>query len=204
MQHVKAASVLLIPIWLAACVTVNVYFPAAAAERAADRFIQDVYGQQGKQPEEAPQQSEPEPGPQSQRLRAGPLVAMVLEAIIPEARAQANIDISTPAIQAIKQSMKQRQAKLAPYYQSGAVGMTSDGLITIRDLGAVPLRERNTVRKLVADENRDRDTLYREIARANGHPEWESEIRQTFARRWIANAPGGWWYQDSGGNWKRK
>ena len=28
----------------AACVTINVYFPAEAAEKAADRIIQDVYG----------------------------------------------------------------------------------------------------------------------------------------------------------------
>ncbi|NIA01494.1 MAG: DUF1318 domain-containing protein, partial [Planctomycetia bacterium] len=41
-------------------------------------------------------------------------------------------------------------------------------------------------------------------ARANGQPTWEAEIRKTFARRWIDNAPGGWWYQDSGGSWKRK
>ena len=32
---------------LAACVTINVYFPEAAAERAADRFIQDVLGENG-------------------------------------------------------------------------------------------------------------------------------------------------------------
>jgi len=31
-----------------------------------------------------------------------------------------------------------------------------------------------------------------------------SDIRKTFAQRWIANAPGGWWYQDGGGNWKQK
>ena len=28
---------------LSACVTINVYFPAAAAERAADRIIDEVY-----------------------------------------------------------------------------------------------------------------------------------------------------------------
>ena len=28
---------------LASCVTINVYFPAAAAERAADRIIEEVY-----------------------------------------------------------------------------------------------------------------------------------------------------------------
>ena len=37
---------------LVACVTINVYFPEAAAERAADRFIQDVIG-----PEEGPTKS---------------------------------------------------------------------------------------------------------------------------------------------------
>ncbi|MEE8343267.1 MAG: DUF1318 domain-containing protein, partial [Gammaproteobacteria bacterium] len=44
---------------------------------------------------------------------------------------------------------------------------------------------------------------YGEIARANGHPEWEKEIRGTFAKRWVANAPSGWWYQQ-GTTWKQK
>ena len=82
--------------------------------------------------------------------------------------------------------------------------MTNDGLIKVRDLNAVALRDRKTVKTLVADENRDRSALYREIASANGHPEWEADIRKTFAQRWIANAPAGWWYQDAGGNWKKK
>jgi hypothetical protein len=43
-----------------------------------------------------------------------------------------------------------------------------------------------------------------EIARANGHPEWEPDIRRTFADRWVANAPRGWWYQDASGAWKQK
>ena len=29
---------------LSACVTINVYFPAAAAEKAADKIIEDVWG----------------------------------------------------------------------------------------------------------------------------------------------------------------
>ena len=37
---------------LAACVTVNVYFPAAAAEKAADRIIEDIWGP-GKGPRPA-------------------------------------------------------------------------------------------------------------------------------------------------------
>ena len=68
----------------------------------------------------------------------------------------------------------------------------------------MPLAERNAVRKLVADENSDRNALYREIAAANGHPEWESDIRGTFAQRWIAKARSGWWYRNAGGQWVRK
>jgi uncharacterized protein YdbL (DUF1318 family) len=66
------------------------------------------------------------------------------------------------------------------------------------------LKDRNRVKKLVADENRDRNGLYREIARANGHPEWEPDIRNTFARVWVEESRPGIWYQDAGGQWQRK
>jgi len=39
---------------------------------------------------------------------------------------------------------------------------------------------------------------------ANGHPEWEQEIQETFAREWVRNARPGWYYQDSGGTWRQK
>ena len=45
---------------------------------------------------------------------------------------------------------------------------------------------------------------YREIAAANGHSEWEADIRTTFAERWASKAPAGWWYQDESGAWKQK
>ena len=32
-----------VPFVLAACVTINIYFPAAAAEKAADRIIDEVW-----------------------------------------------------------------------------------------------------------------------------------------------------------------
>jgi hypothetical protein len=35
---------------LGACVTINIYFPAAAAERAADRIIDEVLGPEGLKP----------------------------------------------------------------------------------------------------------------------------------------------------------
>ena len=131
----------------------------------------------------------------------------VIDLAIPIANAQgsANLDISTPEIRAITSSMQQRFGQLAPFFSSGAVGMTADGLVTERDLNAVPLAQRALVARLVAEDNRDRNALYAAIARANGHPEWEADIRRTFARRWVERgAKPGWYYQDSSGSWHRK
>jgi uncharacterized protein YdbL (DUF1318 family) len=82
--------------------------------------------------------------------------------------------------------------------------MTHNGQIQIRDQKLVALKDRNTVSQLVGQENADRGALYSEIAKANGHPEWADEIRQTFARRWVENAPRGWWYINASGAWQQK
>ena len=129
----------------------------------------------------------------------------LLLAVLPlGALAQADLEINTPAINGIKNSMQARFGQLAPYYGSGAVGLTRDGMVAVRDANLVPLPSRQAVNSLVAAENQDRAALYREIARANGHPEWEPDIRATFAQRWIERAQAGWWYQAPTGAWARK
>lgn len=207
-RGVSDMSMLRIPISLlllltaTACVTINVYFPAEAAAKAADRIILDVYGEQPA----ADGDAQPAAEPQSRRDLSGSMTRQalrVLDLLVPPAHAAADISIDSPAIRQLKASMEQRHRQLASHYDSGAVGMTNDGRIALRDQALVPLKERNSVKSLVASENRDRDALYAEIARANGHPEWEADIRQTFARRWVANARSGWYYQD-GGSWKQK
>jgi len=184
---------------LAACVTINVYFPAAAAERAAEQFVGDVLGE-----------------PDEEGFLLDPLGLMedtlllaangVFEILVPSAQAQqAEIDINTPQINSIKARMAQRQrSSLNSLFDAGAIGFSSDGLITIRDRSAVELSERRSLESVVADENRDRKAVYREIAVANGHPEWEQDIRNTFAEQWVNNARRGWYYQDSGGSWRQK
>jgi uncharacterized protein YdbL (DUF1318 family) len=57
---------------------------------------------------------------------------------------------------------------------------------------------------VVADENRDRQAVYREIAVANGQPDWERQIQQTWSQEWIRNARPGWYYQAADGSWKQK
>lgn len=121
----------------------------------------------------------------------------------PFAQAAADLEINTPAISTIKNSMQARHNQLAPHYASGAVGLTRDGLVALRDAAAVPLAQRQNVSSLVAAENADRNALYKEIANANGHPEWEAEVRSTFAQRWIQKAQSGWYVQEAGG-WTKK
>lgn len=130
-------------------------------------------------------------------------IALVALTVALNAFAAADLEVNTPGINALKQSMQARHAQLAGYYASGAVGLTADGLVTLRDAGAVPLAARQAVNALVAAENQDRNALYVEIANANGHPEWQAEIRSTFAQRWIQRAQPGWWVQ-SGGGWTQK
>ncbi len=196
MRQTRSLFGVLLILLLGACVTINIYFPAAAAEEAADKVIDEVWGRQ-------PTGDEAAPDPRSS-AGAGAVLARALASLVPAAEAaEANIDVSTPGIKKIETSMRQRHRQLLQHYNSGALGLTQDGLITVRNPKAVPLKARKQVNKLVAAENRDRNALYREIAKANGHPEWEKDIRETFARRWIARAKHGWWYQ-SGGAWTQK
>lgn len=188
----------------AACVTINVYFPAAAAEKAADQIIDQVTGGSGAAAPRTPPQTRlerDEPGAARQ------IAARIIDVLFPAAHAQPapNLDIASPEIRAITGSMAQRFGQLEKYFDAGAVGLTANGLVEIRDQNAIALAERATVKRLVTEDNRDRDALYTEIAKANGHPEWADDIRQTFARRWIERgAKTGWYYQDASGAWKQK
>ena len=133
-------------------------------------------------------------------------VALVAVALLPQVAAgQANLEINTPAITGTRNTMAARYSQLEPLFASGAVGLTRDGMVAVRDANAVPLNQRAAVNALIAQENQDRAALYREIARANGHPEWEADIRKIFARRWVERgAQSGWYYQDASGAWRQK
>jgi len=199
MKKLNAALILSLLFTVAACVTINVYFPAAAAERAAEKFVGDVLGE----PNEEGSLFDPLGLPADVVLIAA---AGLVDFLVADAQAQqAKIEINTPQINAIKARMAQRQRQhLNSMFDAGAIGFSSNGLLTIRDRSAVPLSERRNLESLVADENRDRKAVYREIAVANGHPEWENEIQETFAKEWVRNARRGWFYQEPGGAWRQK
>ena len=199
MKNIAVAAVTVAFLGAGACVTINVYFPAAAAEQAADKIIEEVWGDDADK-----STTEQSSGAGGFVNGASRISLLILDWLIPSAHAQqANLDISSPAIGKIEASMRARHAQLLPHYNSGAIGLTANGLVAVRDAKSIPLSARGSVNQLVADDNRDRSALYREIAAANGHPEWEAQIKATFARRWIDLAQSGWYYQ-SGGSWKAK
>ena len=186
---------------LSACVTINVYFPAAEAKEAAKEFVEKVIdvvppaGGGGMAAiDEAPASGS--------RFTFDPLALVGIGSA--HAQSAPDITIKTPAIQAIQSRMETRfNSTLRAGFDSGALGFTGDGLITVRDASKVELKERVALNSAVADDNRDRKAVYREVAVANGHPEWEEQIRGVFAKQWIASAKAGWWYE-SGGGWKQK
>ena len=187
-----------------ACVTINVYFPAAEAREAAREFVEGVVG-------DAPAGAVPVDGGPSASVHwpsLGELAGRVdwyALAGIGTAHAQTpDITIRTPAIQAIQSRMAQRfNSALRAGFDAGALGFAADGTVVVRDASKLPLKDRAAIQQAVAEDNRDRNAVYREVAVANGHPEWEPRIREVFAQQWIASARSGWWYQQ-GGSWKQK
>lgn len=205
MRRLPVKLLLATTVLVAACVTINVYFPAAQAEKAADRIISEVWGVEPADPEGEPQGRLHRHGWGPEVVDTVRLAALsALDFVIPRAEAQADLNIETPEIQALTASMNARHRQLKPSYDAGAIGLTADGLVDIRDRNVVPLAERNTLRQLVDAENQDRNALYRAIAVANEKPEWEADIRKTFAQRWVSRAESGWWYRTAAGNWEQK
>lgn len=174
---------------IVACVTVNIYFPAAEVQKAADKIVDDIR----TKPPETPAEK---PGPTS-------LMDFIFGAR--PAYAEVNIDVSTPAIRGIKDSIKNRFAQLKDFYDKGVIGENNNGLIEIRDTGGLSLQGRSLVNKLVDQENKDRTALYSEIANANKlGQESVPQIKKIFANSWREKSQPGWWVQNDGGNWEKK
>jgi len=208
MRRVLPLKIALVSLVIGACVTINVYFPAAAADKAADQYWSGVAGGTNKDnapPAPTPPQGNLAPAHDEQNLV---LVAMgeVLNVLVPAAHAQdADINVNTPAVNRIGASMRGRLGELKKFFASGAVGLNKDGMLEIRDQNAVALPDRATAKRLVAEDNADRAQLYAELANANNHPELEGKLRDAWSASFVRTVmEPGWYYQDAGGAWKQK
>jgi uncharacterized protein YdbL (DUF1318 family) len=185
----------LVPVlFVAGCITVNIYFPAPEVRRAAEQIVEETWGDAGATTA-TPSAPAAE---QSSWLSSFPVAAA-------HAQGEVDINVSTAAIRVLKEQMKTRADQLKPHLDQGRVGITTDGMLAVRNLDGVPLRDQATVRRLVDAENSDRETLYQEIAKANDFgAERVPDIRKIFAETWIAKAEKGWPIQKPDGSWGMK
>ena len=202
---------------VAACVTINVYFPEAAVKDLSERIEDAVAREAEEGGAEAAAEPEGEGAAGSglvSRLRSGFEIAVgtALHVLGPApAYAQpppssvAEPEISNPAIRRIVQSRAARVNQLNRYKSSGALGENNKALVQVRDLNALPLQERAAVQKLVRDENADRDRMFKEIAAATGVDLSQlPRIQETYARTLREKARRGDWIQLEDGRWDQK
>ncbi len=122
-----------------------------------------------------------------------------------EGGSEIQIDINTPIIKEIRQSLRERYPKLLPFYEKGAIGENRDGYLEIRDETRLSLTEKRNLKALIDAENRDRRNLYREIVRANKFDDSRlKDVQRIFAEEWINRSRTGWWIQTKKGEWVKK
>jgi hypothetical protein len=129
---------------LSACVTINVYFPAAEAKAAAREFVEKVIDEAGSKPikdTSKPIKDGSSGGGMALQLKRFDFDPWALVGIgSAQAQGAPDISIKTPAIQAIQSRMEGRfNSTLRAGFDSGALGFTEDGLVSVRDAGKLEL-----------------------------------------------------------------
>lgn len=196
MSKLLRGLLLLIVMAAVSCVTINIYFPAEQLRGAADRIVDEVWGERsgGGEPGHSAPPAKPPAQPGSSFWRLGPAPAYAAQ----------NLEVSTPEIRTVRETMKERSGQLFPYLDSGHVGIGLDGLLKMRSADGLGLRQRAEAQKLVDAENQDRRRLYQEISRANGFPDKTDEVQAIFAESWRDKAAKGWYLEQGGGSWTQK
>ena len=185
----------LLALTVVSCVTINIYFPAEEIRGAADKIVNEVWGGSPK--------NGGDPGtPEPERKAPG---SSFLQLLAPaSAIAGQDIDVSTPAIRTIKESIKNRSSELIGFLTSGNLGLSKDGLLLVRNSEGLDLKQKGQLNKLVAAENNDRKHLYQEIANANDFPDKVGEVQSIFADSWRKQAAKGWYLEKPDGSWVQK
>jgi uncharacterized protein YdbL (DUF1318 family) len=175
-------------VWTVACVTINIYFPEAAVQKTAEEIVDEV--RKSDKEEKKKQEAE---------------IVQTSFSLIPAAYAQEEQTVSTPKIRALKQSLKDKEPLLRPFFNRGNIGESNDGFIRIRSEDNLSLKDKADLRRLTKDVNGDRESLYAEVAKALNIEESQiPRIQKIFAKSWIENSRPGWWIQNDDGGWVRK
>jgi len=177
------------------CITVNIYFPESEVKKTAEDIVSEVRAAEKEKQDEAKKDK----ALISETRRASAF------SLVPGLWAQQETEVTTPRIRALKESLKTRFDSLIPHFDAGRLGEANTGYLASLKEEGLGLQERAVLRKLVADENKDRRELYAEVAKAlDIDPGQINRIEKIFAEQWIGQARPGWMIQKPDGAWVKK
>jgi hypothetical protein len=203
---------------LAACaiITVNVYFPEKAVKEAYKSLDEMLLKNEGqklpdgkKQPDR--EQKLPQPGPQT-NLHGLPAFSFISVAHAAEDGGDLAIELgSMPEVAGAYAEMNQRLPVLNALFDKGAVGLTGQGLVTVRDKAKVTPQDE----ALIAAENNSRKTVISSMAKAilkitkqeatkAALDQTMGKAAATYAETKRESAKPGWWMQLQNGKWVQK
>ena len=200
---------------LAACavITVNVYFPEKAAKEAYKSLDEMLLKSGDSSPSGQKTPAAVPIEPQSRLLDVLPTFSLVTAAYAADSEADAlAVELSSmPEVLKAYEEMSQRLPRLNALFASGAVGLTNQGLVSVREKTKVTAQDES----LVAAENQDRKTVVMAMAKAilklNKQKESKAALDQvlgkaatTFADTKREAAQTGWWVQLQNGRWVQK
>jgi uncharacterized protein YdbL (DUF1318 family) len=189
---------------LAACVTINVYFPEAEIKDLSQQIEEQVREEAEKasteEEEPAEETSEESPGSTSGLLDALLGVTPAYAQSVPDP------GVSNPAIRKIIESRASRLNQINEYKSKGVIGESNEALLVVRNLDSLSdLKARAEVQKLVRAENADREQLFKEIAAAtNVDISQLRQVQETYASTLREAARRGDWIQKPDGSWIQK
>ncbi|MBN1102010.1 MAG: DUF1318 domain-containing protein [Deltaproteobacteria bacterium] len=161
-------------LFLFACVTINIYFPAEKVESVAGDIVNEVRGRQGEE-KDTPSKNDRNSLFRRSMLALSPASAWAQDAT----------SVSNPTIRALKDKLKSNYARMKPYYAKGMLVEGGNGYVSLGNTGALGLKEKRDLNSLVDVENRLRGQLYQEVAKAlKIDPGQVDRIAQIFAKEW--------------------
>jgi len=205
---------------LAACaiITVNVYFPegdAKEAYKSLDGMLLKNSEEKtpGAEKQPLPEQKAPVNRPQSRLMDSMPTLSFCSVA---QAASNFADDLAVelagmPEVLKAYEEMSQRLPRLTVLFNSGVIGLTNQGLITVREKTKITSQDE----KLVHAENQNRKTVVTSMARAiiklTRQPSTDEVMEQamgkaatTYAETKREAAKTGWWIQLPNDRWVQK
>ena len=157
-----------------ACVTINIYFPAEKVESVAGEIVTDIRGKEGDQQEGSTQEGE------TSLLRMSRSVLLCSLAWADEVT-----EVSNATIRGLKEQMKRRYAEMKSFYGKGLLKEGDNGYVDLASTEGLGLKDRRNLNNLVDAENKDRQRLYLEVAKAlDIDPSQVNRVAEIFAKEW--------------------